>query len=265
MDEDTDRILNGEDTTNESENKVEDVPQAFKDHIEKYSGTIKAVDNARLPYYVQDNTKYVDDTTALLESITVGKDTYILKDLLKECYKVETENGTVYVHPNHGKPEYAENLIMAKWRANEFGEQVVLLPNTGNGTSADSYNLTRKVIEEFKVNLTGTINSIDRAIRDGAKQANNIIIELRSDMNVSDFTDAITDRVNRCGKLEMLRVKIGNCEALYSRGEILEPNFKIKPEDFHIGQSLRSRGVQLSPNTVAKLEKFFDISKEIHR
>jgi hypothetical protein len=36
---------------------------------------------------------------------------------------------------------------------------------------------------------------------------------------------------------------------------------KIEPEDFHIGQSLRSQGVQLSPNTIAKLENFFGTAK----
>jgi len=73
MDEDTKRILDGEDTTDESENSVEDVPQAFKDHIEKYADTIRTVDNSRLPYYVQDNRGRVDEVLGLATSIGGGE------------------------------------------------------------------------------------------------------------------------------------------------------------------------------------------------
>jgi hypothetical protein len=263
MEQDTQRILNGEEPTpsEDSENAVSDVPQAFKDHIEKYADTIKAVDNNRLPYYVQDNREYVDTTTTLLNSITVGKETYVLKDLIKECTKIQTGNGAVYAHPLHGKAEYAENLRLAQWRADEFGEQVILLPKSNNGVSADSYNLTRKVMEEYKVNSTPTISAIDNALRGGAKQANYIILEIGSDIKVGDFTDALTNRLKRCKNMKELRIKIGDCEAVYTKDEIIEDGFKIKPEDFHIGPSLRSQGVQLSLNTIAKLENFFGTAK----
>lgn len=53
-------------------------------------------------------------------------------------------------HPKHGKNEKTENIEFAKWRANQFGEEVVLLPNLPGVKSADSYNITRQVIEEYK-------------------------------------------------------------------------------------------------------------------
>jgi hypothetical protein len=67
MDADTERILDGEEPTpsEESENAVSDVPQAFKDHLEKYADTIRTVDNSRLPYYVQDNRERVDEVLGL--------------------------------------------------------------------------------------------------------------------------------------------------------------------------------------------------------
>jgi hypothetical protein len=257
LDKDFDRILRGEEPTTESENTVKDVPDNFKQWVNDHAKSIQAKKPDKLPYYLRDNSKYVDATTSLLNIVTVGNDTYVIKDLLNECSKVETANGAVHVHPNHGKTEYTENLNMAQWRANDFGEEVILLPNPSSGKSADSYNITRKVMEEFKANTKGSINSIDRAIRDGAKQADHLIIEIRSDIKVGEFTDAVTDRLNRCESLKELRVKIGDCEAVYTREEILRDGFKIKPEDFHIGQSLRSRGVQLSPNTIAKIDNFF--------
>jgi hypothetical protein len=262
MAEDTQRILDGKEPTQESENTVEDVPQAFKDHVEKYAVKIQTVNKTRLPYYIQNNLKYVDATTSLLKSITVGEDTYVIKDLLNECKRIETENGAVYVHPSHGKQEYQENIQMAKWRANDFGEQIILLPKANAGFSADSYNLTRKVLEEFKTNQKETISAIDNALRKGAKQADHIILKIDSDIRVGDFTNALTDRISRCKGFKELRIRIGDCEAVYTREEILRDGFKIKPEDFHIGQSLRSRGVQLSPNTATKLDNFFGTSKK---
>jgi hypothetical protein len=65
MAEDTQRILDGKAPSKESVNTVEDVPQAFKDHIEKYSERIQATAPGRLPYYVQDNRKRVDQMLGL--------------------------------------------------------------------------------------------------------------------------------------------------------------------------------------------------------
>jgi hypothetical protein len=69
IDADTQRILDGENPTpsEESENAVTDLPQAFKDHLEKYADTIRGVDNSRLPYYVQDNRERVDEVLGLAE------------------------------------------------------------------------------------------------------------------------------------------------------------------------------------------------------
>jgi anti-sigma28 factor (negative regulator of flagellin synthesis) len=87
-------------------------------------------------------------------------------------------------------------------------------------------------------------------------------LKIDSDIRVGDFTNALTDRISRCKGFKELRIRIGDCEAVYTREEILRDGFKIKPEDFHIGQSLRSRGVQLSPNTATKLDNFFGTSKK---
>jgi hypothetical protein len=112
MDEDTDRILNGEDTTNESVNKVEDVPQAFKDHIEKYSDTIKAVDNARLPYYVQDNRARVNEVLGI-----AVKESIVSVEKAKEYAAIEKALGITQgevmsfeeANEMRGNPHYAED------------------------------------------------------------------------------------------------------------------------------------------------------------
>jgi hypothetical protein len=112
MDEDTDRILKGEDTTNESVNKVEDVPQAFKDHIEKYADTIKAVDNARLPYYVQDNRARVNEVLGI-----AAKESIVTAEKAKGYAAIEKALGITQgevmsfeeANEMRGNPHYAED------------------------------------------------------------------------------------------------------------------------------------------------------------
>lgn len=58
MEEDTKRILAGEQPKKDSENTVRDVPEAFKDWVEEHAERIEMGGN--LPYFVADNRKRVD-------------------------------------------------------------------------------------------------------------------------------------------------------------------------------------------------------------
>lgn len=96
-----------------------------------------------MPYFIKDNSGTVDrilgmsDNPVFATKVKVGDREYLLKDLIAECRIETTDNGKIYVHPNHGKTELAENLEFARWRAEQFGEEVVLLPNPQNAKSAD--------------------------------------------------------------------------------------------------------------------------------
>lgn len=203
------------------------------------------------------------------DSIELNGKEIRIRTLIAQSKVIDTENGKVYLHPAHGKTEKAENIEFAKWRANAYGEKVILIPNPPRVKSADSYNITRRCFEEYKLNKTPTYNAIDRAIRDGSKQANNLIFDIKSDISIGDLRNAICDRVNRCS-VEVIRIKFGDMEATYSRNQILKHDFKIKLEDFTYSKFLQSRGIQaiqqeIEPNANAKLIKLFESSKDISK
>lgn len=264
MAKDTQRILDGKQPTKDSVNTVRDVPDVFKQWVEKNTTRIE---NARnLPYFIKDNTRYVE--TALKKqgfftTIMLGGEKIRLSSLIGESSLIETTDGKVYLHPAHGKGEAAENIAIARWRAETFGEEVILLPNPQGVKSPDSYNITRGVLEEYKRNKkSATTGAIETLIREGKKQADYLIIEPMK-MPIGTLRDALNNRVKRCPTLKEIRIRIGNSEAVYTRGQIVNDNFKIKPEDFRNASVSRSQGVMPKGHvTDAKVADFFGINKK---
>lgn len=217
---DTQRILNGEQPLKGSVNTVKSVPSAFKDWVEEHSERIEK--GGKLPYFIADNRKRVDNILGIVSGheegslIRLGDQEWTVDELIGECRIEPTENGKIYVHPDHGESELAENLEFARWRAEQFGEEVILLPNPQNIKSPDSYNITRGVQEEYKRSSTPTKNSIDRLIRDGSKQANHIVLAVDSDITPRTLQSGIKGRVVQNSEIKELRIRIGNAEAVYS-------------------------------------------------
>lgn len=113
------------------------------------------------------------------------------------------------------------------------------------------------------------MNAIDRLLRDGAKQADYVILEIDCDATPGVVADAMNSRLKRAG-IKEVRLRIGNAEAVYTKEEIIRDGFKIKPEDFHNVSASRSRGSTLEKgvepdivaNADAKLAKFFGLNKK---
>ncbi len=217
--------------------------------------------------FPRDNMATVKPILSLGKPIMIGDRERTLKELLAECRIEPTESGKIYVHPGHGKNELAENLSIARWRAEQFGEEVVLLPNPQGIKSADSYNISRGVMEEYKVNATPSLNSVDGLIRTGSKQADHIILEIDSEISSGTLSHAMQSRVKRTEGLEEIRLKVGNAEAVYSREQITAKGFKIKPGDFHNVSASRSGGSSLTSDEAgsisdAKVQRLFGINKK---
>ena len=279
MANDTRRLLAGEQPTEDSVNAVRDVPGAFKNWLEANSDRMaRAEERGTLPYFIRDNRGIVDrilgmsDNPVFATKIMVGNREYLLKDLIAECRVEPTEKGKIYVHPNHGRGELAENLDFARWRAEQCGEEVILLPNPQGVKSADSYNITRGVNEEYKRASKPTVNAVSQLIRSGKNQADYLIVEPHPDMKVEDLMKGLTERITngnppRCANLKEIRIKIGDYEAVYTRVQICSPGFKIKPEDFLNESAFRSQGSSLSSKEAgsisdAKLQNFFGLHKK---
>ncbi len=145
---------------------------------------------------------------------------------------VPDTNGKVRISNKHGKPEKKENVSVASYLAKKHGWSIDLLPKDDKGKNADSFNKTLGYKQEYKVNGTESVTSIDNLIRKGAKQADSIVLRIDSDISFGDLRDALSSRVLRCKKLREVMLVRNNLDVTFSREDIISPYFKIQPEDF---------------------------------
>ena len=80
-----------------------------------------------------------------------------VKEKAPETFTVcETSNGRLRVSSLHGRTEKKENVRVGKYLAEKYGYEIDLIANPQNKTSADSFNKTLGVEQEYKVNSTAT-------------------------------------------------------------------------------------------------------------
>lgn len=151
-----------------------------------------------------------------------------------ESYKViPTKKGLVRIHENHGKEETAENVSVASYFAEKYGHEVDLLPNPSHGKSADVFNRTLGIEQEYKVNYKPTKSAIDNEVRSTAKQADNIVLRIDSKITLEDLRNGIRGRLSRCINVKSVTIIRDNKDATYTREQILGIGFKIRQEDFN--------------------------------
>ena len=146
---------------------------------------------------------------------------------------IPTERGRLRIHDGHGKREREENIRIGTYLAEKHGYEIDLLDNPQNVPSADSFNRTLGVEQEYKVNSTPTKNSIDRLIRDGKGQADDIVLWIDSDISLGDLRDAITSRVKRAENIRTLTIIREDKDVSYKREDMLRPDWIIRQADFH--------------------------------
>ena len=145
---------------------------------------------------------------------------------------VETEKGRVRIHSGHGKHERKENIEVATYLANKHDYIIDLLDNPQGEKSADSYNHTLGIEQEYKVSQTASKNSIDRLIREARKQADNIVLRIDGIISLDVLTDVLSDRLNRTDNVDLITIIINGKDATYRRKDMINKKFKIKQEDF---------------------------------
>lgn len=144
--------------------------------------------------------------------------------------KCETENGELNVSSLHGRNEKKENVRVGTYLANKYGYKIDLIANPQGVPSADSFNHTLGVFQEYKVNSTPTKSSIDDLIRKGYKQAEHIVLFIDSDISLSDLSNALNDRVRRT-TLKDVMVVINGKDHTYTFEEITAKGFIIRQTD----------------------------------
>lgn len=142
----------------------------------------------------------------------------------------ETANGKLRVSSKHGKNEKKENVRVGRYLAEKYGYEIDLIANLQNETSADSFNKTLGIEQEYKVNSTPTKNSIDTLIRKGAKQAHDLVLFVDSDISLDELSSALHNRVRRTD-INSVMVVIDGMDKTYTYDEITANGFKIRQAD----------------------------------
>ena len=138
---------------------------------------------------------------------------------------VSARGGCVDVHETHGKLELRQNLPVAVFLADR-GEAVRLLP-VSRVPGVKSPDATRNdVTWEFKVPETSTRNALDKALRDGSKQAPCVLLKLPAGIDRLVLQVALVDRVQRTAAVQAVAVLLGEQLLSFSRQAILTGAFR---------------------------------------
>lgn len=149
------------------------------------------------------------------------------QETFTEC---KTSNGKLRVSSLHGKTEKRENVRVGRYLAEKHGYEIDLIANSQNETTADSFNKTLGIEQEYKVNSTPTKGSIDNLLRKGAKQAQDLVLFVDSDISLVDLSNAMHNRVKRTN-IKTVMVVINGKDKTYSYDEITTNAFKIRRAD----------------------------------
>ena len=145
-------------------------------------------------------------------------------------YECSTKRGKVRVSSKHGKTEKKENVRVATYLAEKHGYEIDLIANPSDRKTADSLNKTLGIEQEYKINTLPTKSSIDNLVRKGAKQANDLVLFIDSEMPLNELSSALHDRVRRTN-LNSVMVVIDGKDKTYTYNEITANGFKIRQAD----------------------------------
>ena len=145
--------------------------------------------------------------------------------------KLPVRKGRLRIHEGHGKNEKAENIRIGTYLAEKHGYAIDLLDNPNDAKSADSYNWTLGVEQEYKLNNTATKNSIDNLLRSAARQAGDIVLWIEADISYEDLAAALRSRVRRNENIQSVTIIRDGKDIRLSRNDIISEGFKIRPAD----------------------------------
>lgn len=102
------------------------------------------------------------------------------------------------MHITHPSQEATKNIETAICLA-KLGFRVRLLPitTTPNVRNPDAYLLNEDIIIEFKHNSTPTASAVANELRDGKKQANYVLLHIKSDLTKGALIRGLRSCIHR--------------------------------------------------------------------
>ena len=121
---------------------------------------------------------------------------------------IPTEKGSVLLSATQNKHEINDNTTIAVYLANKHGYDIELLDinNNKNVKNPDSLNRTLSLKQEYKTQKNATRNSIEQAIRNGAKQADSIVLNIeKTELTKELIKHIVQHRMRRYDNLNRFR------------------------------------------------------------
>ena len=132
----------------------------------------------------------------------------------------QSTGGYRATHIAHGKNEIIKNEYIAE-QLTEDGFGVELNEKFDNKKSADA-TIHLKGQWEFKKLIGTKASTIDQALREAKKQANNVVLFLTNPIAADDLINGLNDRVNRTNKIQHVLIKSkGKPAIILSRKDII--------------------------------------------
>jgi len=145
---------------------------------------------------------------------------------IEEWYVVPTKNGAIRVSSKHGKNELQENMEIATYLANKYNYEIDLVARDNTVKTADSFNRTLDITQEYKKNLEPTLSAIDNEIRAASKQARHIVLNITSAISDMNLRKAIKNRVRR-SRIETLTIIRHGDDKTYTKHQIINDDWKL--------------------------------------
>ncbi len=120
----------------------------------------------------------------------------IYPDLRKN--ETESSGGYVEMHVTHSSQEAIKNIETAICLA-KLGFKVRLLPITNRPgvKNPDAYLIDEDIVIEFKHNTTPTASAIENELRDAKKQANYVLLHVKSDLTKGGLIRGLRNCIHR--------------------------------------------------------------------
>ena len=129
------------------------------------------------------------------------------------------------VHVTHDREERAENLRMAFWLKEKKMEGKLLGVGNVPGKTYPDFKTDAGLIIEFESPTVGTVNAIDRAIREAHRQGADIgFIEIPQDTSAVNIANGISNRFRRT-KLSGIWIKWGDALYQFDKADVLSGKF----------------------------------------
>ncbi|MDR0558972.1 MAG: hypothetical protein LBG92_02275, partial [Prevotellaceae bacterium] len=212
-------------TESDSANTVHEPPEGFQNWLAQNRDRIERAKS--LPYFLRDNGKYVKDFKLIPSAQSEIREAAKAKAKAETWTVVETQNGKIQVSSLHGKNEKRENIEIASYFANKYGHEIELLAKSNESKSPDVFNKTLNIEQEYKRNSKATVSALDNELRDAAKQADNIVFDIRSEISDGDLKKGIQDRARRCKNLKTVTVIRNGEDKTYSITDILKDDWTL--------------------------------------